>query len=343
MKKGSIGKDKGNAIKGAGWTCNEIGHRAEDCPKKKPNMNQVGEAHEEDHSWEDEEEFGEETVWTGEYLASLQAAQVPPALPTPIKNCWNLIAPDNDEDYEPNDVPSGPITSSIIARDKTNFPLPTSTVQSQRGKNMSSTYSTSGSTPYSLIIGCMLLYIKPGDEQQPPGKSDAFFFDYDALGLGDEAFSNALDFDLHLASESFNATEYATETIAMNDTDAILERDNHRIDISEFKPCPEIAEKKGAGPAEGLPVTEYVIEINAMDDIGEFKPCPGTQRVVEKQGAGSSMAQGPSYSIGVVNPGHACRVLLKLKADASACTYGAPPNLVQEGLIWVDVPPSVQL
>ena len=34
--KGYPGKGKGKGIKGACWTCNEIGHRAEDCPKKKP-------------------------------------------------------------------------------------------------------------------------------------------------------------------------------------------------------------------------------------------------------------------------------------------------------------------
>ena len=55
--KGTKGKGKGKDIKGACWTCNEIGHRAEDCPKKKNGVNQVGEASEQD--WE-EEEFGYE-------------------------------------------------------------------------------------------------------------------------------------------------------------------------------------------------------------------------------------------------------------------------------------------
>ena len=51
------------------------------------------------------EEFGEDTFWTGEHLASLEAVQrAPPGLPTPIKNCWKFIAPDDEEDYEPNEA-----------------------------------------------------------------------------------------------------------------------------------------------------------------------------------------------------------------------------------------------
>ncbi len=88
-------KAKAKASNGACWTCNEIGHRAEDCPKKKTDMRQVGEASEQDHSWEDEE-FGDEEFWT---VGSLQAIyRTPPGLPTPIKNRWNIIAPDPDED-----------------------------------------------------------------------------------------------------------------------------------------------------------------------------------------------------------------------------------------------------
>ena len=39
--KGYKGKGKGKSIKGACWTCNEIGHRAEDCPKKKTDLGPV--------------------------------------------------------------------------------------------------------------------------------------------------------------------------------------------------------------------------------------------------------------------------------------------------------------
>ena len=56
-------KGKGKGIKGACWTCNEIGHRAEDCPKKKTDVNQVGDAPEQDNNWEDDG-FGDEDYWT---------------------------------------------------------------------------------------------------------------------------------------------------------------------------------------------------------------------------------------------------------------------------------------
>ena len=74
---------------------------------------------------------------------------------------------------------------------------------------------------------------EPNQELQPPGevagevKAFNTLFDYEAL-----------DFDLHLANETFD--------------------DNVRIDISAFE------EKGGGGPANDLPVTEYTIETNAM-------------------------------------------------------------------------------
>ncbi len=51
-EKGIREKEKGKGIKGACWTCNEIGHRAETCPKKKTAVNQVGKALEQD--WEED-------------------------------------------------------------------------------------------------------------------------------------------------------------------------------------------------------------------------------------------------------------------------------------------------
>ena len=61
MEKGEgyKGKGKGKGIKGACWTCNEIGHRAEDCPKKKTDLNPIVEGSEQDHDWE-EDSFGDE-------------------------------------------------------------------------------------------------------------------------------------------------------------------------------------------------------------------------------------------------------------------------------------------
>ncbi len=141
--KGNKGKGKGKGIKGACWTCNEIGHRAQDCPKKKTDMNQVGEAPEQD--WE-EDGFGDEDYWT---VGSLQAvSQPPPGLPpVPIRNRWTVIAPDDDEDYEPNNA-----TSGAPARNAINYPLPTSNIPVKRGKNGNNT----SASKYSPIIGCML-------------------------------------------------------------------------------------------------------------------------------------------------------------------------------------------
>ncbi len=106
-------------------------------------MNQVGEALEQD--WEDDG-FGDEDYWT---VGSLQAvSQPPPGLPpVPTRNRWTVIAPDDDEDYEPNNA-----TSGAPARNAINYPLPTSNIPVKRGRNGN---STSAST-YSPIIGCML-------------------------------------------------------------------------------------------------------------------------------------------------------------------------------------------
>jgi hypothetical protein len=125
--KGPKGKGKGKGIKGACWTCNEIGHRAEDGPKKKTDVNQVGDALEQDHVWEDDG-FGDEDYWT---VGSLQAIhQPPPGLratrggflarnrkspranagnglvsePISTKNRWTVIAPDDEEHNEPNNA-----------------------------------------------------------------------------------------------------------------------------------------------------------------------------------------------------------------------------------------------
>ncbi len=114
-------------------------------------MHPIGEAPDQDNSWEDEE-FDGEDYWT---VGSLQAVHQPPReVPTPIRNRWEVIAPDSDDEYEPNDEPAGPMTKNAI-----NCPLPTSTAQSKRGKNMSIVHSTSNSinnSTYSPIIGCML-------------------------------------------------------------------------------------------------------------------------------------------------------------------------------------------
>ena len=113
--KGDKGKGKGKGIKGACWNCNEIGHRANDCPKKKTDVNHVAGAHEEEYNWEDEEDFGEDAFWTGGHLAALEAVgyqpvggrglspapRAPPGLPTPIKNRWKLIAPDDKKTMSP--------------------------------------------------------------------------------------------------------------------------------------------------------------------------------------------------------------------------------------------------
>ena len=145
-------KEKAKASNGACWTCNEIGHRAEDCPKKKTDLNPIGDGLEQDHDWE-EDRFGDEDYWT---VGSLQAVlQSPPGLhlrggctttplrpkgpfpregareaqrgapkPTVTNNRWRVIAPDDDdEDYEPNDK----------AKDA-DYPLPTSDIPIKRGK-----------------------------------------------------------------------------------------------------------------------------------------------------------------------------------------------------------------
>ena len=102
-------------------------------------MHPIGEAPDQDNSWEDEE-FDGEDYWT---VGSLQAVHRPPReMQTPINNRWDIIAPDDDDDYEPNNETAGPITNNAI-----NFPLPTSKTQSKRGKNVSNTYSTSISIP----------------------------------------------------------------------------------------------------------------------------------------------------------------------------------------------------
>ncbi len=100
-------------------------------------MHPIGEALEQDNSWEDEE-FDGGDFWT---VGSLQAVHQPPReVPTPIRNRWEVIAPDSDDEYEPNDEPVGPMTKNAI-----NFPLPTSKAQNKRGKNMSIVHSTSNS------------------------------------------------------------------------------------------------------------------------------------------------------------------------------------------------------
>ena len=90
-------------------------------------------------TWEDEE-FGDEDYWT---VGSLQAVhRAPPGRegrggqstleieaprgrnqrcvltkPIPTTNRWKVIAPDNDEDYEPNNVKTG-----LMIIDAINFP-----------------------------------------------------------------------------------------------------------------------------------------------------------------------------------------------------------------------------
>ena len=75
--------------------------------------------------------------------------------PIATKNRWNIIAPDDDEEYEPNNAVTGPIT-----KDASNYFLPTSNIPIKRGRKGNSTHSTSASTPYSPILGCMLACTK---------------------------------------------------------------------------------------------------------------------------------------------------------------------------------------
>ena len=91
-------------------------------------MNQVGEAHEQDHVWEDES-FGDEDYWT---VGSLQAVHKPPPglHPVPIRNRWSIIAPDDEDEYEPNNAVAG-----LTAIDAINFPPPTSKIPIKRGNN----------------------------------------------------------------------------------------------------------------------------------------------------------------------------------------------------------------
>ena len=117
-KKGGKGKGKGDDGKGGGWNwkgkgdtkgkgkgffkgachgCGEIGHRVADCPKTNPQkkaVNQVGEAPEDDHSWEDEEYF-ENGGWG--YLAAIEACRTPPRPPVPTKNSWGILESDDDD------------------------------------------------------------------------------------------------------------------------------------------------------------------------------------------------------------------------------------------------------
>ena len=89
-------------------------------------MYPIGEAPDQANDWE-EEEFDGEDYWT---VGSLQAVHQPPReVPTPIRNRWEVIAPDSDDEYEPNDEPAGPMTKNAI-----NFPLPDSKAQTKRGK-----------------------------------------------------------------------------------------------------------------------------------------------------------------------------------------------------------------
>ena len=48
--------------------------------------------------------------------------------PVSTRNRWNIIAPDDDEDYEPNNA-----TSGAPARNAINYPLPTSNIPVKRG------------------------------------------------------------------------------------------------------------------------------------------------------------------------------------------------------------------
>ncbi len=97
-------KGKGKRlVKGACHGCGEIGHRVAECsnndPKKRA-VNQVGEAPEDYHSREDEEHF-ENGGWG--YLAAIEACRTPPGLTVPTKNRWDILKPDDDDCYEPND------------------------------------------------------------------------------------------------------------------------------------------------------------------------------------------------------------------------------------------------
>ena len=84
--------------------------------------------------------------------------------PTPTMNRWKVIAPDDDEDYEPNNTTPGPMTNNTTTNlaaaaaageggagkmpapkrspkisycyDAASYPLPTSNIPIKRGKNI---------------------------------------------------------------------------------------------------------------------------------------------------------------------------------------------------------------
>ena len=128
------------------------------------------------------------------------------------------------------------------------FPVPTSKPQSKRGKKMSSTYSTSGSTSYSPIIGSIVA----ATEQQRPEEvetrrrveveSHHTYFDHDELDI------------------SMNATDCATED------DAIFDQDSHRIDISTFEVQPRSVGTVGRAPSP-LPAENEHMEHQEPDRL----------------------------------------------------------------------------